>query len=174
MIRFDWSKIQLASIYSHQNKNGRNIDNKNSRNNISRKVINNLDNFFRKFRVFSMFFFNYHNSCQAALWHFWAANIMLVLNLSYADYVLCHGQIGWIIGQGLTVLVVGAAGDCLDVFFRSFFSCFFSFSLSLSGRRLEIDRNTVPKAVKSSQQPIFLKQAILTSKLNARDPPGQC
>ena len=43
----------------------------------------------------------------------------------------------WIIvGQGPTVLAVGAGGGCMDIFFSFIFSLFF---LSLSGRRPNID-----------------------------------
>ena len=44
----------------------------------------------------------------------------------------------WInVGQGPTVLAVGAGGGCLDIFF-SRLSCFLFF-LTLSGRRPDID-----------------------------------
>ena len=43
----------------------------------------------------------------------------------------------WIIvGQGPTVLAVGAGGGCLDIFFSSITSLFF---LPISGRRPDID-----------------------------------
>ena len=42
-----------------------------------------------------------------------------------------------IVGQGSTVHAVGASGGCLDIF--SDLSFFSSFSLSLSGRRHNID-----------------------------------
>ena len=51
-----------------------------------------------------------------------------------------------IVGQGPTVLAVGAGGGRLDIFsLVIFFSLFF---LPLSGRRPDIDWNTVSKAVK--------------------------
>ena len=47
----------------------------------------------------------------------------------------------WImVGQGPTVLAVGAGGGCLDIF-----SLVYQFFLPLFGRRPDIDRNTVSK-----------------------------
>ena len=47
----------------------------------------------------------------------------------------------WIrVGQGPTALAVGAGGSCLDIFPSSIISLFL---LPLSGRRPDIDRNTV-------------------------------
>ena len=49
----------------------------------------------------------------------------------------------WIIvGQGPTALAVGAGGGCLDIFLSSIISLFL---LPLSGRRPDIDGNTVSK-----------------------------
>ena len=49
----------------------------------------------------------------------------------------------WIIvGQGPTALAVGAGGSCLDIFLSTVISLFF---LPLSGRRPDIDCNTVSK-----------------------------
>ena len=49
----------------------------------------------------------------------------------------------WIkVGQGLTVLAVGAGSGCLDIFLLSIISLFF---LPVSRRLPEIDRNTVSK-----------------------------
>ena len=46
----------------------------------------------------------------------------------------------WIrVGQGPTALAVGAGGGCLDIFLSSVIHFF----LSLSGRRPDIDSNTV-------------------------------
>ena len=46
----------------------------------------------------------------------------------------------WIrVGQGPAALAIGAGGGCLDIFLLSFFS------LSLSVRRPDIDRNNVLK-----------------------------
>ena len=43
----------------------------------------------------------------------------------------------WIkVGQGPTVLAIGAGGGCLDIFLSSIISLFL---LPLSGRRLDID-----------------------------------
>ena len=55
---------------------------------------------------------------------------------------LCRGiLLIWIIvGQGPTVLAVGAGGGCLNIFLSSIISLFF---LPLSGRRPDIDWNTV-------------------------------
>ena len=52
--------------------------------------------------------------------------------------VQCRGVLLiWIrVGQGPTVLAVGAGGDCLDIFLSSIISLFF---LPLSGRRPDID-----------------------------------
>ena len=47
-----------------------------------------------------------------------------------------------IVGQGPTVLVVGAGGGCLDIFPSFKISHFY---LPLSGRRLDKDCNTVSK-----------------------------
>ena len=50
----------------------------------------------------------------------------------------------WIIvGQGSIALAVGAGGGCLDIFFLSNLS--FLCSFSLSGRRPDIDCNTISK-----------------------------
>ena len=52
----------------------------------------------------------------------------------------------WIlVGQGLTALAEGADGDCLDLFILHYLFSPLSPSLSLSGRRPDIDRNTVSK-----------------------------
>ena len=49
----------------------------------------------------------------------------------------------WIrVGQGPSVLAVGAGGGCLDIFSLVYY---FSFFLSLSGRRPDIDCSTVSK-----------------------------
>ena len=49
----------------------------------------------------------------------------------------------WIrVGQGPSVLAVGAGGGCLDIFSLVYH---FSFFLPLSGRRPDIDCNTVSK-----------------------------
>ena len=52
--------------------------------------------------------------------------------------VQCRGVlvIGSRVGQGSTVLTVGAGGGCLDIFLSSIISLFF---LPLSGRRPDID-----------------------------------
>ena len=51
----------------------------------------------------------------------------------------------WIIvGQGPTVLAVGAGGCCLDIFLSSIISLL---SLPLSGRWPDIDLNTVSKGL---------------------------
>ena len=47
-----------------------------------------------------------------------------------------------IVGQGLTALEVGADGGCVDIFLSSAFSHFY---VPLSGRRPDIDCNTVLK-----------------------------
>ena len=50
----------------------------------------------------------------------------------------------WIrVGQWPTALIVGAGGGCLDIFSLSSITSLFS--LPLSGRRSDIDRNTVSK-----------------------------
>ena len=49
----------------------------------------------------------------------------------------------WIrVGQGPSVLAVGAGGVCLDIFSLVYH---FSFFLPISGRRPDIDYNTVSK-----------------------------
>ena len=57
----------------------------------------------------------------------------------------CWGvQLIWItVGQEPTALAVGAGRGCLDIFFS--YLSFFSFFLPLSGRRPNIDCNTVSK-----------------------------
>ena len=47
-----------------------------------------------------------------------------------------------VVGQGPTVLAVGAGGGCWTFLFSSIFSLLF---LPLSGRRPDTDRNTVSK-----------------------------
>ena len=50
----------------------------------------------------------------------------------------------WIIvGQGLTALAVGAVGCCVDIFFSQ---PSFHFFLPLSGRRPDIDKNSVSRS----------------------------
>ena len=61
----------------------------------------------------------------------------------------------WIrVGQGPSVLAVGAGGGCLDIFSLVYH---FSFFLPLSGRRSDIDCNTVwPLSQKQpTNQPTF-------------------
>ena len=61
----------------------------------------------------------------------------------------------WIIvGQGPTVLAVGADVGCLDIFPLSMISLFF-LSLSLSGRRPFIDRNSLKGPLTHNYQPTF-------------------
>ena len=54
-----------------------------------------------------------------------------------------HPTIWMIVGQGPTMLAVGAGGGCLDIF--TLIYPFSSLSLSLFGRRPDIDCNTVSK-----------------------------
>ena len=48
----------------------------------------------------------------------------------------CPTNLDYIVGQGPTMLAVGAGGGCLDIFLSSIISLFF---LPLSGRRPDID-----------------------------------
>ena len=58
----------------------------------------------------------------------------------------------WIIvEQGPTGLTVGAGGGCLDIFSRVYH--FSPLSHSLSGRRPDIDRNTISKGRLTRKQP---------------------
>ena len=56
-----------------------------------------------------------------------------------------------IVGQGPAALAVGAGGGCLEFFLTSVASLFF---FPLSGRRPDIDKNTVSKP-KTTNQLIF-------------------
>ena len=52
----------------------------------------------------------------------------------------CRGVLLILVGQGPTALAAGAGGGCLDIFLSSIISLFFlALSLSLSGRRPDID-----------------------------------
>ena len=45
----------------------------------------------------------------------------------------CRGFLSILVGQGLTVLAVGAGGDCSDIFFLSLIISFFFLPLSGMG-----------------------------------------
>ena len=62
----------------------------------------------------------------------WSGGAMVLGNLP----VPWRPTIWMIVGQGPTVLAVGAGGGCLDIFLSSITSLFF---LPLSGRRPDID-----------------------------------
>ena len=71
-----------------------------------------------------------HHSRWVVRWY-WA-------NFQYRGVLLI-----WIrVGQGPSVLAVGAGGVCLDIFSLVYH---FSFFLPISGRRPDIDYNTVSK-----------------------------
>ena len=78
-------------------------------------------------------------------------------NVQYRDVL----PVWKVVGQGHSVLAVGAGGGCLDFFFLL---PIISFSfLPLSGRQLDIDIQVSKRAVKSktSKQPFNKKELVL-------------